>query len=88
MPNAQQCIGKKRGGPANIDSSLSVLVWGWASPIYLLVNLQFFILNLSSLAGQDQQQIPRTSPMQNVGGNLIWTLQITINLNYFIPFKL
>jgi hypothetical protein len=22
------------------------------------------------------------------GGNLIWTLQITINLNYFIPFKL
>ena len=25
-----------------------------------------FVLNLISLAGHDQQQIPRTSPMQNV----------------------
>jgi len=50
-------------------NSLSALVWGWTSPIRVYLKFKNFVHNLTALAGQDQQQIPRTSPMQNVNYN-------------------
>ena len=73
---ANNALAKNGAGPANIScSSLSAFVWGWTFPIDLKINFEIFVFNSISLAGHDQQRIPRTSPMQNVSGHCKVTRQ-------------
>jgi len=70
MPAANSALAKYGAGHRNFGyNSISALVWGWTFSNKLFGN--FIIIFLLSIAtGQDQQQIPRTSPMQNVSGQL------------------
>ena len=65
-PAGNNALAKYGAGQANIGcSSLSASVWGWTFSKKLFGN--FIIIFLFSIAtGLDQQQIPRTSSMQNV----------------------